>query len=272
MVGAAGDSRPTPAGAEEEPVRFLSQGQPIVGMVHRPPSPPGQRPPVVVMCHGFTGTKVEPHRLFVKAARALAREGIAALRFDFRGSGDSAGEFEEMTLGGEVEDALAAVDFARAQVGSPVALLGLSLGGAVAALAAARLPEVAALVLWAPVAEPARLAQRMAAGFGDRPPPVWRGCFDFGGNLIGQGFVEDLPRHEPLRAAAGYPGPVLLVHGTRDEAVPLSDSEAYLRAFPGADKTLHRVADADHTFNRASWEHEAIDVTVGWLRARLPRA
>ena len=57
--------------------------------------------PAVAFFHGFTGTKVEPHRIFVKTARELAAIGFYVLRFDFRGCGDSAGDFSEMTIGGE---------------------------------------------------------------------------------------------------------------------------------------------------------------------------
>ena len=252
----------------EQPVCFTSEGQQIIGVVHRPPDAEAPTP-VVVMCHGFTGHKVESHRIFVKTARALAQSGLAALRFDFRGSGDSAGEFDEMTVEGEVRDALAALTFARREVGRPVALLGLSLGGLVATLAAQRDGDVAALVLWAPVAHPERLARRMGLKDGGVQPLQWQGRYDLGGHLVGRAFVEDLMRHDPLAAARTYRGPALVIHGTADEAVPPEDGEAYLAAFAGPDKTLRRVDGADHTFNRASWEQEVMAATVSWLRTRL---
>lgn len=270
---------------DEEPVRFASAGQQVIGVVHRPlpfpaPQPEGGTPagralclpPVVVFCHGFTGHKVESHRLFVKAARALGREGCAALRFDFRGSGDSAGEFEEMTVSGEVQDAVAAVQFAREHVGRPVALLGLSLGGAVAALATERLGDVAALVLWSAVARPARIARAMGERSSGAPSVVtWQGHYDLGGNLVGQAFVADILRIDPLQAARSCQVPVLVIHGTRDQSVPPEDASAYMEAFPGPDKTLHLVEGADHTFSRGAWEDEVIRLTVGWLAARLRR-
>jgi len=79
---------------------------------------------------------MESHWIFVKCARALARAGIASLRFDFYGSGESDGEFREVTLQGEIADARAAMDFFRRQKGidpKRLGLLGLSLGGAIAA-------------------------------------------------------------------------------------------------------------------------------------------
>ncbi|MBE3598789.1 MAG: alpha/beta fold hydrolase [Limnochordaceae bacterium] len=144
----------SPGRIEEEPIRIVVEGQQLIGIVHRPPGGADERPPAVVLCHGFGGHKAENHRLFVKAARAMARAGMAALRFDFRGSGDSEGEFEEMTLSGEVTDALAALAYARSHVGRPVALLGMSMGGAVATLVAERDGDVARSCSGAPSPTP----------------------------------------------------------------------------------------------------------------------
>ena len=64
----------------EKPVTLISQGEQMVGMLHLPENGPF---PAVAIYHGFTGTKVEPHRILSRC-RALAREGVAAVRFDFR--------------------------------------------------------------------------------------------------------------------------------------------------------------------------------------------
>ena len=73
-------------------------------MIHRPERARARRGgPGVVLFHGFTGDRMESHWLFVKCSRALARAGIASLRFDFYGSGESEGEFSEVTLQGETE-------------------------------------------------------------------------------------------------------------------------------------------------------------------------
>ncbi|MFA0780897.1 MAG: hypothetical protein RJAPGHWK_002418, partial [Candidatus Fervidibacter sp.] len=79
----------------EQFVQFEVQGQRVYGMLHLPDgtSDTGKKVPAVAMCHGFTGNRIEAHRLFVKAARHFVQHGIAVLRFDFRGSGESEGDF-----------------------------------------------------------------------------------------------------------------------------------------------------------------------------------
>src|SRR2546425_3695217 len=93
----------------ETPIVFDCRGQQIVGMLHLPEGK--GRFPAALLLHGFTGTKTEAHRMFVKLARALADHGIASLRFDYRGSGDSAGTFEDMTIRSEVADSIEAIRF-----------------------------------------------------------------------------------------------------------------------------------------------------------------
>jgi dienelactone hydrolase len=119
----------------EELLWIPSRGKRMAAVLHLPDG--RGRAPAVLMCHGFTGHKAESHRLFVHTARRLMQEGLVVLRFDFLGSGDSEGLFEEMTIRGEVEDALNALAFLRGHGrvdAARVAMLGFSLGGCVVAL------------------------------------------------------------------------------------------------------------------------------------------
>ncbi|MBD3293779.1 MAG: alpha/beta hydrolase, partial [Armatimonadia bacterium] len=73
---------------------FEVDGHRIAASIHIPDTTPA---PGVVMCHGFTGQRMEAHFLFVKAGRAMCEAGLNVLRFDFRGSGESDGRFRDMT-------------------------------------------------------------------------------------------------------------------------------------------------------------------------------
>jgi len=224
------------------------------------------------MCHGFTGTRMEAHLLFVKAARELCAAGMNVLRFDFRGSGESDGTFEEMTIEGEIADALAAVEFLREEPTvdpARIGLVGLSLGGLVAACAAARSERVQALVLWAAAGDLSRVF-RSRDNWDELKASLERdGYVDHGAFRVGQGFYEDCGRVNPLAELVDYDGPALVVHGSEDSTVITSHADLYMDALPGADKRKHIVAGADHTFSAIAWEQEAIGVTREWLVERL---
>ncbi len=216
------------------------------------------------MLHGFTGNKAETHRLFVQTARRLTTAGFIALRFDFLGSGDSEGEFEQMTIRGEVEDALNALAFLRAQRRvdtARIGLLGFSLGGCVAALCLPRAGDIKAVVLWAPVSNPMRWMP--PAGVPDK-------TVNIGGNRVGVAFYKELPELKPLEAVRTYRGAVLVLHGTADTAVSPQEGRAYESAFGQARPFEFRpIPDADHIFSEPDAEQRLIQQTLEWFQRFL---
>jgi len=254
----------------ERQIVFENEGQKLYGMLHLPEGVEGV--PAVALFHGFTGTKIEPHRIFVKMARRLMFHGIAALRFDFRGSGESEGDFVDMTVEGEISDALRALDFLQAQPeidSDRLGVLGLSLGGLVAACVAGRDARVKSLALWAPLGlveevsfmgeEDQQSAQQQLAE---------RGFIDWGGNCLGADFIEGFPKVNPLKEVACYRGSALIIHGTRDQVLSLQNALAYQLAIPGQAE-LHLVRGANHTFDSHEWECEVIEATRDWFLRTL---
>lgn len=243
-------------------------GGKLAASFHLPAAP---RPaPVVVMCHGFTGQRQEAHFLFVHAARAFKDAGMAALRIDCRGSGESDGLFSEMTLETEIADVRAAVDYVagRAEVDAArIGLLGLSMGGCVSAVVAGRDERVKALVLWAAVADTERMVQRFVDNKG-APPRLPDGTWDMGGIAVGQGLVDSFQAVKPLEEIGKFGGRALIVHGTEDQAVPMSDAMAY-REVLGEQGELHVISGADHVFSSVPWQSQAILASTEFLRANL---
>ncbi|MEZ5314791.1 MAG: alpha/beta hydrolase [Chlamydiales bacterium] len=130
-----------------------NQGVRLFGVLHRPLHV--FNPPVVVILHGFRSSKHGSNRAYVILAESLAKEGIAVLRFDFRGSGDSEGSLNEASLEDLISDGLAVCQYLYkldGVNGSHLGVFGVSLGGAIAIEALARKPLAKALALWAPVA------------------------------------------------------------------------------------------------------------------------
>jgi len=250
-------------------VEFAGPKGILRGTMHVPAGK-GKHPGVVIL-HGFSGSRMEASFLFVGLSRALETAGIASLRFDFWGSGESDGEFVDMTVSSERGDALAALDFFKSQPevdASRLGLLGLSMGGFVAACTLGARSDVKAASLWSAA----------GAGWRERLEPkarqeiAQRGVCDRGGLQIDGRFLDDLARHHPFAEIAKYRGPVLVVHGTDDQAVPLDDAKAYVKAL-GA-RPMGRcehffVEGGGHVFS--VWDHRlaVYDRTVKWFAQEL---
>ncbi|PNY82412.1 alpha/beta hydrolase family protein [Deinococcus koreensis] len=242
--------------------QFSVDGQRLYGMLHTPDAPEGGAPPrgwpCVVMVHGFTGNRLETHRLFVVFSRMLALRGVASLRFDCRGSGESQGEFSEMTVSREVEDTLAACDYVRRQPGldpERVMLLGFSLGGLVSTLAAAG-ASAHRLLLWAPALPELWLSQLRG---GQLPA----GISDVNGWPVGRGFFQELPRLRPLQAAAAWGGVARVLHGDADTTCPPEWGVRYAQAL-GADAV--GIPGADHGFSSLPATEMLLSESLRFLR------
>ena len=115
---------------------------------HRPQRSP-TRPCAVVLCYPMGEEYIRFHRAFRQLALQLAAAGFPALRFDFYGCGDSAGEAAQWRTGQWETDLAVAIAEARRRSGSQaVALVGLRLGATLAATVGATRDDIAAMVLW----------------------------------------------------------------------------------------------------------------------------
>ena len=129
----------------------------LKAIIQKPELQPGEKCPMVVFCHGFSGRKEGP--LFELMADTLQAHGIASIRFDFNGHGESEGEFVDMTVPNEIEDAKKVVEYvSNLSYVSGLAIAGHSQGGVVASMLAGKLseelgrPAFKAVALMAPAA------------------------------------------------------------------------------------------------------------------------
>ena len=109
--------------------------------------------PLVIICHGFTANK--EHLLLTNLADELEARGIASIRFDFNGHGQSDGDFQDMTVLNEIEDAKKVYDYASKLPNvTSISIAGHSQGGVVASMVAGELgaKKIKAVVLMAPAA------------------------------------------------------------------------------------------------------------------------
>lgn len=214
---------------------------------------------IVILAHGYTGTKCEGGRLFVHTARSLAEAGISALRFDFWGSGDSEGGFDEMSPNTEIADLHTVIAWARRKRYSAIGVLGLSLGGAVSICTAAENPHVKTLVTWSALPKFEGWTKGVVTPSGKiKKNPL----------LGGPRLATDLPKADVPESYVSLRIPKLQIQGDNDIPGFREGFECY---FPqaSAPKKHTVIPGADHVFT--SWPHrrKVIRQTVAWFQKYL---
>jgi len=254
----------------QKSIEIKNEDLTLRGMLHKPENFNGKLP-IVCMFHGFTGDKLGSHFMFVRLSRILADKGIASIRFDFIGSGESDGDFVNMTLSKELEDSRLILQYAKSLDfvdEDKIGILGFSMGGAVASMLASEYKEtVKTLCLWAPAGNMAEIAVH---GKSEKDIEKVRkiGCYDLDGYLIGIDFIDDLLNTDIFKKSSSYDKNVLLIHGTNDTSVPISTSEKYLELY-GTKGVLHSIPGSNHTFTSKAFENEVLDYTVGFFEGEL---
>ena len=226
---------------------------------------PHERPNFqLVVSHGFRGAKENSGRLEVFASKVV-NQGGSLLAFDFAGSGESEGQFVDMSLTRQVENLEDITDYSLARSDSPLILLGRSFGGTTSLVKASKDSRVRGLVLWS---TPVLLQQT----FFDHAPQQLERLLqgeslkfedDKGGFLLGTEFGHDIKRHN----FAAYlhkitERPALVIHGEDDLDVDLRNVE-FIKKHAGDNFTIHVVAGADHRFTQHLQIRE--DLTLKWL-------
>lgn len=240
------------------------------GMLHLPDRPEGGKSPGVILYHGFSGNRVDAGFMLVRFSRLLAAHGIASVRFDFLGSGESDGSFTDMTISGEIDDAGSILDYFRSLDmidENRIIILGLSMGGSVAGYLAGERPAlIQGLVLWAPAGEFRLLIEKREKQI--ESGEISGDFMDIGGLLLGQGFVDDARSLNILEKTAEYTGEALIVHGTEDTVVPAVVSDGYLKLFGGRAE-LVLIDGADHLFQRIGWIEQLFDESLAFIKGKI---
>lgn len=254
-------------------VVFTNKGKKIFGVLHRPVEK--KNVPAVLFCHGFEGNKCGKHRAYVTMAEKLVESGICVLRFDYRGSGDSEGSFQDVTLDGEIEDALMALDFLLEDKdidSQRIGILGRSLGGTIATKIASSTRRIKSLSLWAPV---------VSSKFWKE---LWisskKNCLNEAQQKEMQRLEGQIPNEEFLRQFFKLDLtediqqtrhlPVLLIHGEKDSIVNIDQSEQFMRMRADASETRFlRLAESQHDFSFMPEFKQAMQETIEWFKRTL---
>jgi putative redox protein len=218
--------------------------------------------PVVVVCHGFTGSKEGAGR-----ARAMAEElgrlGFATLLFDFAGCGESQGDFANLSLTGHINDLTAVLDWCQAEGFGTMITTGRSFGGTTVICQGARDPRVAGVCTWAASAHLTELFLEFVDGSLDDPGETVLLPGEQGILELKKSFFTDLELYDvPADASRLAPRPLLLIHGDQDAVVSPGEARVLYDA-AREPRTLKVIAGGDHQFS--GHYLEAWKITFAWL-------
>lgn len=252
---------------------FENEQLQIFGVLHRPIC--CENPPIVVVFHGFASSKHGSNRCYVKLAEYLAEAGIATLRFDFRGSGDSEGNLTDMTFEDLISDGITVLNNLDSIDGidaNRVAIFGASLGGAVAILAAEQIRKIKAMALWAPVAS----GQLWLRDFLTHHPEYSRInpselLSSFRGIKIHPLFREQFGSMAAAQALRRLPHiPLLAMQGERDLTISIAHQEALKEACGSrADVSFVKYPDGEHSLGFSHCFPSVCETTLSWLQKYL---
>ncbi len=230
-------------------------------------APDGDGPfPTVIFFHGFTVDKVGMMRLHELFARECVKAGFACVRFDFYGCGESDGDFSEMTLGHEMEEAKAIYRWCLTQDfcdKDNLYVTGHSMGALINACIA---PEIQpkAIVLWAPALNMYYEASFRAKTMKGPTANGW----DINGMELSRAYLDEVRKMDFVAMARGYEGPVLLIHGTEDENVPVSVVYVYQDIY-GDKMELQLIEGSNHQYSSLYWKQKVYDLTIGFIRKQI---
>lgn len=221
--------------------------------------------------HCFTCTRQS--RAAVEIGRALASEGIAALRFDFTGLGGSGGDFGSAGFASDMEDLVESAAYLADRFGERLLLIGHSLGGA-AVLAAGDMMGADRVAAIATIGAPADVPHVLGNIEGDLAAIERDGCGEvkIGGRRydLSREFLQRTEAIDLLAEVAQLRVPLLFCHSPTDQIVGIENAGALFGAARHP-KSFLSLADADHLLLEPGDARFAAGMIAQWAGRYLPR-
>tara|TARA_R110002074_G_scaffold373069_3_gene548886 strand:- start:38628 stop:39842 length:1215 start_codon:yes stop_codon:yes gene_type:complete len=240
-------------------VEFQSHGISLVGTLEMPAS---QVSSYAIFAHCFTCGK--DIAAASRIARALTAKGIAVLRFDFTGLGNSDGDFANTNFSSNIQDLLSAANFLAKDFAAPELLIGHSLGGAAVLAMAGQLPSVKAIVTIGAPFQAGHVMHNFAASVDDirrdGAAEVTLGLRKF---TIKKQFLDDLEAYSE-QDISHLNKALLVCHSPLDTTVDISEAEKIYRAAKHP-KSFVSLDKADHLLTKREDSSYVAEVIAGWV-------
>jgi len=191
----------------------------------------------IVCCHGLFSNKNS--KKYIEIEEMALEKGISCIRFDFRGCGESKGEFAESTLTNRIKDLDIVIKYISRKFNARYALFGSSFGGMVS-IAYGKQGKTRAMAI---MSTPYKID-----------------------TMLNKNFTEDLEKYDILKMAESC-SHVLVIHGINDELVPCEHALKIYEKIKPPKKIL--FVDNDHSFSDAKERKRALEEVVRWFEKWL---
>lgn len=220
--------------------------------------------PFAIFAHVFTGNKSLNATRHI--ARSLTMNGIAVLRFDFTGLGDSEGAFEDSNFSTNVKDLMSAAAFLENNYAAPSIVVGHSLGGAASIFAGAQLDSVSAVATIGAPSDPEHVSHMLHNAMDDIEN-FGEGTITVGGRefTIKKQFVEDLKNKDMKKALDNLNKALLVMHSPQDGIVEIENA-ANLYHAASHPKSFITLNKADHMLTNKNDAFYAGNVISSWVK------
>ena len=242
-----------------------ASGHTLTGVLERPSEP---HRATALFAHCFTCSK--DLKAVTRIARALNDAGIAVLRFDFTGLGESGGDFSDSSFSTNISDVVDTANWLGRELGGPVILIGHSLGGTAMLAAAREITSARAVATIGSPAMPAHLRHLL----GDNEATIrdtGEAEVSLGGRpfVLRRQFVEDLDAHDMPSEIAGLRKALMVMHAPLDDVVEIENA-AEIFTTAKHPKSFVSLDDADHLLTREADATYAGNVLAAWAVRYLP--
>jgi putative redox protein len=215
-----------------------------------------------IFVHCFTCTK--DFIFSVRLCRFLAEQGIAVLRFDFAGLGESEGDFAETNFSSNVDDILGAFAFLSNEYQMPQLLMGHSLGGTAALVAASKLPALKGVATINSPCHPQHVKHHFTdveheiMGKGESDVLIEGRAFK-----IQKHFFDDLESYNMEMIFKDINAALLVLHSPQDETVSVKNA-SYIFSMAHHPKSFISLDNADHLITKELDAQYAARVIAAW--------
>ena len=222
--------------------------------------------PAIIFCHDYKGSSQEENRFFWKLSRALYKKGIGSVRFDYNGFGNSTGDSTVFTVESGLKDTVSIFQQVTALEGvdsNRLAILGLGMGGRMAAYLLGNSPDLKAGILLNPANTHFKSDEELQElEFGFEGNTTWDGGWEFSKELFdAESFGEG------ANDIASTDAELLIISSYDDQFITHRTSEPYIEKLPMLQ--YEEILNADHYFSSPEAEKEVTELIIKFLEKSL---